>query len=169
MKSGSSSIRAWAQAAMALPRQKPMISGRMKKRSTPAIPHRLGVGLIDRALRRRTGAVGPALSRGLSGSASRAALPPCSGAELRTELPDVPGCLQQWDALVKSTAILCSAYVIFVNRVGFEDGLGFWGGSRVVTPRGEIEYRLDNFKEDILSVDLNNRLHTVEKWIAKKD
>jgi predicted amidohydrolase len=75
----------------------------------------------------------------------------------------------QWDALVKSTAILCSAYVIFVNRVGFEDGLGFWGGSRVVTPRGEIEYRLDNFKEDVLSVELNNRLHTVEKWIAKKD
>ncbi len=75
----------------------------------------------------------------------------------------------QWDALVKSTAILCSAYVIFVNRVGFEDGIGFWGGSRVVTPRGEIEHRLENFTEDILSVELNHRLHTVQKWIAKKD
>jgi predicted amidohydrolase len=75
----------------------------------------------------------------------------------------------QWDALVKTTAILCSAYVIFVNRVGFEDGIGFWGGSRVVTPRGEIEYRLENFKEGILSAELNHRLHTVQKWIAKKD
>ncbi|MEA1919216.1 MAG: nitrilase-related carbon-nitrogen hydrolase [Campylobacterota bacterium] len=75
----------------------------------------------------------------------------------------------QWDALVKSTAIVCSAYVIFVNRVGFEDGIGFWGGSRVVTPLGEIEYRLGNFKEDVLSAELNHRLHTVQKWIAKKD
>lgn len=75
----------------------------------------------------------------------------------------------QWDALAKSTAILCSAYVVFVNRVGFEDGIGFWGGSRVITPRGEVEYRLENFKEDILSVSLNHRLHSVQKWIAKKD
>ncbi len=75
----------------------------------------------------------------------------------------------QWDALAKSTAILCSAYVIFVNRVGFEDGIGFWGGSRVITPRGEIEYRLENFKEDVLSASLNHRLHSVQKWIAKKD
>lgn len=75
----------------------------------------------------------------------------------------------QWDALVKTTAILCSAYVIFVNRIGFEDGIGFWGGSRVVTPLGEIEHRLENFKEDVLSAELNHRLHTVQKWIAKKD
>ncbi len=75
----------------------------------------------------------------------------------------------QWDALVKSTAILCSAYVVFVNRVGFEDGIGFWGGSRVLTPLGEIEYRLENFKEGVLSAELNHRLHSVQKWIAKKD
>ncbi len=75
----------------------------------------------------------------------------------------------QWDALIKSTAILCSAYLIFVNRVGFEDGIGFWGGSRIVTPRGEIEHRLDHFKEDVLSAKLNHRLHSVQKWIAKKD
>ena len=36
----------------------------------------------------------------------------------------------QWDALLKSLALLTKAYVVFVNRVGFEDGLGFWGGSR---------------------------------------
>lgn len=75
----------------------------------------------------------------------------------------------QWDALVKSTAILCSAYVVFVNRVGFEDGIGFWGGSRVITPCGEVEHRLENFTEDVLSVSLNHRLHSVQKWIAKKD
>jgi predicted amidohydrolase len=42
----------------------------------------------------------------------------------------------QWDALLKSTALLSHNYVVFINRVGFEDGLGFWGGSRVFSPMG---------------------------------
>jgi len=75
----------------------------------------------------------------------------------------------QWDALLKSTALLCSAYVVFVNRVGFEDGLGFWGGSRVVTPRGEIEEKLPNFEEAAVQITLSHALHAVEKWMAKID
>ncbi len=75
----------------------------------------------------------------------------------------------QWDALAKAAAILCSAYLIFVNRVGFEDGIGFWGGSRVITPKGEIEYRMPNFKEEVVTLSLNRHLHEVQKWIAKKD
>lgn len=75
----------------------------------------------------------------------------------------------QWDALAKAVAILCSAYVLFVNRVGFEDGIGFWGGSRIITPKGEVEYQMEHFKEGVLSVTLNAHLHQVQKWIAKKD
>jgi predicted amidohydrolase len=75
----------------------------------------------------------------------------------------------QWHALLSSTALLCSAYVVFVNRVGFEDGLGFWGGSRVITAQGRCEHRLDNFKEEITTVTLNQKLHKVQKWMAKID
>ena len=75
----------------------------------------------------------------------------------------------QWDALLKSAALLCSAYVVFVNRVGFEDGLGFWGGSRVVTPKGEIEHRLPNFESACETVKLNHSLYAVEEWLAKID
>lgn len=75
----------------------------------------------------------------------------------------------QWDALLKSLAQLCDAYVVFVNRVGFEDGLGFWGGSRVVTPRGEVEAQLPLFEEATLMVTPDHRLHDVEKWLAKID
>lgn len=75
----------------------------------------------------------------------------------------------QWDALLKSMALLSSAYVVFVNRVGFEDGLGFWGGSRVVTPKGEIEFRLPNFSEEIVATSLDNSLYAVQKWMAKID
>ncbi|MFZ2969404.1 MAG: nitrilase-related carbon-nitrogen hydrolase [Sulfuricurvum sp.] len=73
----------------------------------------------------------------------------------------------QWDALLKSLALLTKAYVVFVNRVGFEDGLGFWGGSRVITPTGECEYELPLFEEASRVVELNHGLLKVERYIAK--
>lgn len=75
----------------------------------------------------------------------------------------------QWDALLKSLALLSSSYVIFVNRVGFEDGLGFWGGSRVITPRGKIENRLPLFESATMTCTLDRQLHRIEKWMAKID
>ena len=31
-----------------------------------------------------------------------------------------------------------TCYCIYVNRVGYEDGVKFWGGSKVVAPSGEL-------------------------------
>jgi predicted amidohydrolase len=73
----------------------------------------------------------------------------------------------QWDALLKSLALLTKAYVIFVNRVGFEDGLGFWGGSRVITPAGSSEYTLSLLEEESKIVLLNHKLQKLERYIAK--
>lgn len=75
----------------------------------------------------------------------------------------------QWDALLKTLAQLANAYVVFVNRVGFEDGLGFWGGSRVITPRGDSESILPLFETCVRAVSPDHRLHEVEKWLAKID
>lgn len=38
----------------------------------------------------------------------------------------------------KSFARLLSLYLAFANRVGFEDGVNFWGGSEIVSPHGEV-------------------------------
>lgn len=73
----------------------------------------------------------------------------------------------QWDALLKSLALLTKAYVVFVNRVGFEDGLGFWGGSRVITPTGVIEHKLSLLDEESKIVSLNHKLQKLERYIAK--
>jgi predicted amidohydrolase len=43
-----------------------------------------------------------------------------------------------YDHVCRTYAVLLGAVVIMVNRVGFEDGLCFWGGSRVVAPNGEV-------------------------------
>jgi len=47
-----------------------------------------------------------------------------------------------WDILIKHTAVSLQCYVVFVNRVGLENGTQFWGGSRVVGPDGEDLVRL---------------------------
>jgi predicted amidohydrolase len=38
--------------------------------------------------------------------------------------------------MTRTYAQLLTSYVVYCNRVGFEDGVGFWGGSRVVGPQG---------------------------------
>jgi predicted amidohydrolase len=45
---------------------------------------------------------------------------------------------EYWRDIASLYARLFECYVVFVNRVGEECGLRFWGGSRVVDPMGEI-------------------------------
>lgn len=73
----------------------------------------------------------------------------------------------QWDALLKATALLSHNYVIFVNRVGFEDGLGFWGGSRVITPMGECEYVSDKFERQNRVVELSHTLQKLGRYLSR--
>ena len=73
----------------------------------------------------------------------------------------------QWDALLKATALLSHNYVVFVNRVGFEDGLGFWGGSRVITPMGQCEYVLDKFEKQSVVVELNHALQKLGRYLSR--
>ena len=73
----------------------------------------------------------------------------------------------QWDALLKTTALLSHAYVIFVNRVGYEDGMGFWGGSRVIAPMGQAEHTFPLFEEQGAGIVLNHRLLKIGRYLAK--
>lgn len=52
-------------------------------------------------------------------------------------------------------ARLFGLYVAFVNRVGVEDGVNFWGGSELVSPSGEPICRCANFDEDLRTVDID--------------
>jgi len=73
----------------------------------------------------------------------------------------------KWNSILSATAGLSGTYTIFVNRVGFEDGLGFWGGSRVVNPKGLIEKKASLFEEELLEVELFNNLSKTEKYLLR--
>ncbi len=60
----------------------------------------------------------------------------------------------KWQSLLKSTALMIKAKVVFVNRVGFEDGLGFWGGSCIIDENAKILYKLPKYDETVNSFDI---------------
>jgi len=46
------------------------------------------------------------------------------------------GSAQSYDHMTRTYAQLLTTYLLYCNRVGYEDGVGFWGGSRIVGPDG---------------------------------
>lgn len=54
-------------------------------------------------------------------------------------------------------------YIVFVNRVGHEDGIGFWGGSEVVAPDGTVAARAKEFEEELLFAEIDPALVARER------
>ena len=55
----------------------------------------------------------------------------------------------------RAIARLLSVHLLFCNRVGFDDGVGFWGGSEVVGPDGEVLASAKTFDEDLITAVLD--------------
>ena len=55
----------------------------------------------------------------------------------------------------RSYARLLSLYVVFCNRVGYEDGVNFWGGSEVVDPFGQVSAVGKFFDEDLVFAEID--------------
>lgn len=53
-------------------------------------------------------------------------------------------------------ARLLSVYTVFANRVGFEDGVNFWGGSAVFSPSGEIIAEGVLFEKELVTAQLRS-------------
>jgi predicted amidohydrolase len=77
------------------------------------------------------------------------------------------GIEKQWTRLLSTTAILSGAHVIFSNRVGFEDGLGFWGGSKIISPSGKIAQEAALFEREQLLARIDRNLSSVQKYLLR--
>jgi NAD+ synthase (glutamine-hydrolysing) len=60
-----------------------------------------------------------------------------------------------YDAMLRTYAELLCCYVVFVNRVGFEDGVHFWGGSRILGPDGTEIVRAPIGEEGLVDGELD--------------
>ncbi len=64
----------------------------------------------------------------------------------------------RWVQLVNQAyGSLFTDYILHCNRVGFEDGLNFWGGSTIIDPDGEIVISAPQHEEALIiqPIDLN--------------
>ncbi|NBE51245.1 nitrilase-related carbon-nitrogen hydrolase [Streptomyces boluensis] len=60
-----------------------------------------------------------------------------------------------WDTLLSYTARMLQCWVVFVNRVGNENGATFWGGSRAVDPRGTVVAQAPKWEPALVTVDID--------------
>jgi predicted amidohydrolase len=71
------------------------------------------------------------------------------------------GTARSYDVMTRTYAQLFTGYVVYCNRTGFEDGVGFWGGSRVVGPDGTVIGALPGADEAVL-------FHTLERSALRR-
>jgi predicted amidohydrolase len=62
-----------------------------------------------------------------------------------------------WELLNAMYAQTFSLNVVYANRVGFEDGVGFWGGSEIVDPSGTRLAKAPYYDEDLILGRINLR------------
>lgn len=60
------------------------------------------------------------------------------------------GSAAAWQKLTTTTAMFLNCRVFYCNRVGYEDGINFWGGSEAIAPSGEVTDRGRLLEEDLV-------------------
>ena len=80
------------------------------------------------------------------------------GAELIVCISASPGLRRRFfEGFCLSRAMENAIYLAYVNRVGVEEGLQFWGGSRVVAPNGSVlaqcKYDIEDFQPCKVDLD----------------
>jgi predicted amidohydrolase len=68
---------------------------------------------------------------------------------------DSLGSASAWQQLISTTAMFLNCRVLYCNRVGFEDGVNFWGGSEYVAPSGESLVRGRLLEEDSVTATID--------------
>jgi len=79
---------------------------------------------------------------------------PARGVEARPGIEGL-GSQRTWELLVRAQALLYRTWVVYVGRVGWEDGIGFGGASSVVDPFGNLVLCLDPLEPATATVELD--------------
>lgn len=76
-----------------------------------------------------------------------------------------------WELMGKTISRFSSAFLVYCNRTGFEDGKSFAGGSFIYNPAGELIAKASYVDEDFLIKEINlDEIRTIrKKWPYKRD
>ena len=76
----------------------------------------------------------------------------------------IPASQETWESITRSTALTNTAWVAYCNRVGWEEGSFYTGGSHFVRPSGELLVRAPFFEEELLVARLDLREVDRARW-----
>lgn len=76
-----------------------------------------------------------------------------------------------WELMGKTISRFSSAFLVYCNRTGFEDGKSFAGGSFIYNPAGKLIAKASYVDEDFLIKEINlDEIRTIrKKWPYKRD
>ena len=60
-----------------------------------------------------------------------------------------------FETLIPARAIENTVFMVYVNLVGTQEDLVFWGGSQVYDPLGNLLIKAPYFKESVVTCDLD--------------
>ena len=60
-----------------------------------------------------------------------------------------------WELINRTYAETFGLFLVYANRVGFEDGVGFWGGSEIIDPFGRRLAKGRYYEEDFITTELS--------------
>ncbi len=106
----------------------------------------------------------PQLARRLAAGGGAKVLAVTSASPGRIGAGPVPESADIWEALTRSTALVNTCWVLLCNRVGWEEGSFYTGGSHVVRPGGEIVARAPFLEEHLLVAEIDLREVDRLRW-----
>lgn len=74
------------------------------------------------------------------------------------------GSQETWESLTRSTALVNTSWVLYCNRVGWEEGSFYGGGSHIVRPDGEVLCRAEGLSEELLVSQIDLREVDRVRW-----
>jgi NAD+ synthase (glutamine-hydrolysing) len=78
---------------------------------------------------------------------------------------------RMWELMGEAVSYFSTAFVVYANRVGSEDGVTFAGGSFVFAPGGRLVVRASSVDPElaVCRVDLSALREARRKWLFKRD
>ncbi|HZF09701.1 MAG TPA: nitrilase-related carbon-nitrogen hydrolase [Thermoanaerobaculia bacterium] len=98
----------------------------------------------------------PSLASRLAVAGAKLLVVPSAGPG-RIGAGELPESQESWELVTRSTALLNTCWVVYCNRVGWEEGSFYTGGSHVVRPGGELVVRAPILEEHLLVAEIDLR------------
>src|SRR4030095_15819888 len=77
---------------------------------------------------------------------------------------ELPESHESWEVIPRATSLLHTCWVVYCNRVGWEEGSFYSGSSHVVRPGGEIVDRAPVLDTHLLLAELDLREAARLRW-----